>query len=208
MEIRRDFEVKAPPGQVFEMLIDLERVGGCIPGGRVGPAEGDAHPASIAVRLGPMKFDYQGTVKVVEAADPERRAVLSAQVRERRGQGTANALMTMVVAEKDDDAHAWVESVTELKLTGRAAQMGRGVVDDVAERLVGEMAECVSARLAPPPAGNGSAAAAPEAEAAARPVRGVRLGLAVLWMRIKRLLASLRRTIVKAIKGSGGSDDD
>jgi carbon monoxide dehydrogenase subunit G len=199
MEIRRDFDVAAPPGEVFELLVDLERVGGCIPGGRVGAASEGVHPASILVRLGPMRFDYQGTVRMIERVDGSRRAVLAAELRERRGQGRASAQMTMdVSAESGSGAGSRVESVTELELTGRAAQMGRGVIDDVAERMVAEMADCIGARLAAPEPGV-AAAAGSAAPQNAPPVRGIRLGLAVLWTRIKRRL----RAIWAALAGIG-----
>lgn len=205
MEIKRDFDVAAPPGEVFELLVDLERVGSCIPGGEVGAAAEGVHPASIAVRLGPMRFDYQGTVSILEQAAEARRAVLVAELRERRGQGKASAQMTMDVSE-DSAAGSRVESVTELRLTGRAAQMGRGVIDDVAERMVADMATCIGARLAPPrePEGDVAEAAAP---ASAPPVRGIRLGLAVLWTRIKRRFRAIWDALGRVGKKPTGGED-
>ncbi|MQA73816.1 MAG: carbon monoxide dehydrogenase, partial [Solirubrobacterales bacterium] len=139
MRIENDFEVPAAPPQTYGLLVDLERVGPCIPGGEVGPRDDDgSHPATIAVKVGPMRMNYRGKVRIDEQDDAAHRAVLVADVREQRGQGTAKATMTMAVVA--GGAGSLVETVTEVKLTGRAAQMGRGVVDDVAARLVGEMA--------------------------------------------------------------------
>jgi uncharacterized protein len=186
MRIEQDFEVPAAPPQIYELLIDLERVAPCIPGGEVGPREDDgSHPASIAVRLGPMRMNYRGKVRIESRDDASRRAVLAADLREQRGQGTAKATMAMAVAASDSRAR--VESVTDVRLTGRAAQMGRGVVDDVAARLVADMADCIAARFAPAEGGAAGAARGgvgpPEH---AKPISGLRLLARVLLERLKR----------------------
>jgi uncharacterized protein len=185
MRIENDFEVPASPSETYELLVDLERVAPCIPGGEVGPRVDDgSHPVSIAVRLGPMRMNYRGKVRITDRDDAAGRAVLAADVREQRGQGTATARMTMAVAA--NDSGSLVETVTDVKLTGRAAQMGRGVVDDVAARLVAEMAACIAARFAPAegagePGGDGA-----EPAERAKPIRGLRLMAHVLWERLKR----------------------
>ena len=187
MRIEQDFEVPAAAPEAYALLVDLERVAPCIPGAEVGPPEdGGWHPAAMAVRLGPMRMNYRGKVRLEERDDAAQRAVLAADLREQRAQGAAKARMTMVVATAPGGA--MVESVTDVKLTGRAAQMGRGVVEDVAARLVAEMAACIAARLGPAEAEPGSqgsvdGAGSPEP---ARPIRGLRLIASVLWERIKR----------------------
>jgi carbon monoxide dehydrogenase subunit G len=193
MRIEQDFEVPAAPPETYELLVDLERVAGCIPGGSVGAREVDgSHSAAIAMRLGPMRMSYRGKVRISERDDAARRAVLAADVREMRGQGTAKAEMTMAIAARGSGS--LVETVTDVKLTGRAAQMGRGVVDDVAARLVAEMADCIAAQFAPAESGDetgglgaagaeGASTAAPER---AKPIGGLRLMARVLWERLKR----------------------
>ena len=148
MRIERDFEVPAAAPETYALLIDLERVAACIPGGEVGPREDDgSHAAEITVRLGPMRMNYRGKVRIDEHDDDARRAVLATDLRERGGQGAAKATMTMAVFEGEGGSR--VETVTDVSLTGRAAQMGRGIVDDVAARMVAEMADCLAARLGP-----------------------------------------------------------
>jgi carbon monoxide dehydrogenase subunit G len=151
----------------------------------VGAAGDDgAHPAEIVVKLGPMRFNYRGTVRLDDRIEAERKATLTANVREARGQGSAKAWMEMTVEEEDNGARVYTR--TEIQLTGRAASMGRGVIDDVAARIVEDMAECVTRRLGP----QGAPAAAPEAPPArppAAPVGGLRLIARVLWTRLKRL---------------------
>jgi uncharacterized protein len=186
MRIERDFEVPAAPPDAYELLVDLERVGSCIPGGEVGKLEDDgSHPASIAVALGPMRMNYRGKVRIEERDDAAHRAVLHADVREQRGQGTAKARMTMDVSAAG--TASLVATVTDVKLTGRAAQMGRGVVDDVAARLVAEMAACIAARLEPPGGDDGSDGGGGEPPERAEPIKGFRLMIRVLWERLKRI---------------------
>jgi uncharacterized protein len=177
IEIENEFRVPADPGAVYDYLLQLEQVGQCIPGAQVGPAGDDgAHPAEIVVKLGPMRFNYRGSVRLEDRLESERRATLMADVREARGAGSAKARMEMSVEGEDNGAR--VATRTEVQLTGRAASMGRGVIDDVAARMVDDMAACVTERLGSQPAAAGPqpAAASPQ-----RPVRGLRLMLRVLW---------------------------
>jgi carbon monoxide dehydrogenase subunit G len=186
MRISNDFQVPAAPPDTYELLVDLERVGRCIPGGEVGARDADgSHPARIAVALGPMRMNYRGKVRLEQRDDDARRAVLHADVREQRGQGTAKAQMTMVVSAADSGS--LVATVTDVKLTGRAAQMGRGVVDDVAARLVAEMAACIAARFEPQGGDGGVGGGGGEPAERARPIGGFRLMMRVFWERLKRV---------------------
>jgi carbon monoxide dehydrogenase subunit G len=170
IEIQNEFRVPADPGTVYDYLLQLEQVGQCIPGAQVGPAGDDgAHPAEIVVKLGPMRFNYRGSVRLEDRVEPERKATLMADVREARGQGSAKARMEMSVEGEDNGAR--VVTRTEVQMTGRAASMGRGVIDDVAARMVDDMAACVTQRL-----GSQPAAAAPQ-----QPIGGLRLMLRALW---------------------------
>jgi carbon monoxide dehydrogenase subunit G len=192
MDIASEFSVGAPPATVYSALLDLERVGPCIPGATVGPAAEDgAHPAEIAVRLGPMRLTYRGTVRVQERDEATHTATLLADVREVRGQGSARARMSMAVTADGGGAH--VASTTTVELTGRAAQMGAGIVEDVASRLVADMAERLEQLLAPAaaagegpaPAGDGPGGPAGGAVEPARPIGGLRLLLRALWYRLR-----------------------
>jgi carbon monoxide dehydrogenase subunit G len=186
MRIEKDFEVPATPPDAYELLLNLERVCSCIPGGEVGGREADgSHPASIAVALGPMRMNYRGKVRIEERDDTAHRAVLHADVREQRGQGTAKARMTMDVSAAG--SASLVATVTDVKLTGRAAQMGRGVVDDVAARLVAEMAACIAARFGPPSGDEGPDGGGGGPPERAEPIQGFRLMMRVFWERLKRV---------------------
>lgn len=185
MRVRKRFEVPASASATYALLVDLERLGACIPGGAVGPrTENGSHPASIAVKVGPMRMSYAGTVQLGETDEAARRAVLTADVREQRGQGTAKATMSMAVTAAGSGS--LVETVTDVTLTGRAAQLGQGVIEDVAEALVADMAACLAARLG----GTDQAGAATAAQA--RPVKGLWLMVRALWAGIGRAFAPRR----------------
>lgn len=192
MQFEHDFTIPAPPEATYELLLDVERVAPCFPGGEVGPARPDgAYPARVTVRLGPMRLTYHGTVRVDERDDAARRAVLVARARETRGQGTAEARMTMEVEGDAALDPATVRIGTDLQITGRAAQMGRGVVEEVARRLVAEMAECLERLVQPAPAAEPAAPerhAAPAPPAAARQLRAGPVLARALWDRFRQLL--------------------
>ncbi len=190
MRLEKGFEIPAPPADAYALLIDLERVGACVPGGEIGPADTDgAHPAKIAVKLGPIRMTYGGTVRIGESDEANHRAVLEANLREQRGQGNARARMTMTVAAAG--AGSKVETVTEVDLSGRAAQMAQGMIDEVADRIVGDMASCLASRFdGPTEALGGDAATAPRSEP--KPINGLRLMLGVLWARIRRVFGGRR----------------
>ena len=190
MQITSEFTVAASPANVYETLLDFERVGQSIPGATVGAAAEDgSHPAEIAVRLGPMRLTYRGTIRLEERADSERRAMMIADVRELRGQGTARAQMSMIVSERGSGSH--VAATTDVQLSGRAAQMGAGIVEGVAGRLVADMASNLEQLLDGARSDETAAAGAPGAPIRAqsaprhgRPIGGVRLLLRALWHRL------------------------
>ena len=146
MEIESRFSVPAPPDEAYRFLLDLERVAPCIPGGTLGTPRSDGvYPANVMVKLGPMRLSYDGTIVVADADDEARTATISARARETRGNGTVQSTMALLVTPEGQGSAVAV--ATRLELTGRAAQMGRGIVEDVAEKLVGEMAACLAARI-------------------------------------------------------------
>jgi len=205
MEIASDFELNLPPDDAYALLLDLERVTPCMPGATLGPEQDDgSRELNVTVRLGPMKFNYGGTVQIAERDEAARRAVLLGSAQETRGQGSASARITMTVSPQDG-GRARVDSVATIDLTGRAAQTGRGIVEDVARRMVGQMAECLAAKTeaqAPPAAPERSAenpapvATAPSGEpprAQPPPLRAGSLLLSVLRERVRRFWRRLRR---------------
>lgn len=186
MELRNEFSLPADPDAAYRFLLDLERVAPCIPGGEIGSESPDgSYPATITVKLGPMRLRYQGTIRIAERDDDARQAVLAAEAREARGQGSAKARMTMSASGASDGAVSKVHVITDMEVSGRAAQMGRGMIEDVASRLVAEMATCLESAFvarAPEPGETASTAAG-------KPLAAGGLFFSVLWSRLKRLLA-------------------
>jgi uncharacterized protein len=188
MKLEHAFDVAAPVEVVWELLLDLERVAPCLPGGEVTEKVDErAYKANVKVKLGPMQMTYRGDITITDVDESARRAVMAAKATEARGQGTARATITTSLAARDGGTHG--EVVTDLQLTGRVAQMGRGIVEDVSNRLMGQFASCLSERAAGEAAARAGTAEAtpPASEAAAKPIGGVSLVFGVLLSRLRRL---------------------
>jgi uncharacterized protein len=159
MKLENEFTVPAPIDHAWEVLLDIERVAPCLPGAKLEGEEGGAHRGTMTIKVGPITSRYKGTVKIEEADEQARRAVLRAQAREGRGQGTAAATITSTMEEVEGGTRVRVE--TEMRVTGPAAQFGRGVMQEVSAKLMGRFADCLASEITGPPA------AEPEPEAAA-----------------------------------------
>jgi carbon monoxide dehydrogenase subunit G len=170
MKFENDFTVQAPVEEVWKTLLDVERVAPCMPGAEVMERTADdAYKVGIRVKVGPISMLYRGQVEVTERDDSTHEAMMRAKAREARGQGTADAHIKMTVVPEREGAHATL--ATDLQLSGRAAAMGRGVIGDVASKLVetfaGNLAEMLAGPSAPAEAAPAQAEAAPaQAEAA------------------------------------------
>jgi carbon monoxide dehydrogenase subunit G len=183
VKIENSFEVAAPPEAAWELLMDVPRVIPCMPGATLAETVDDDHwKATMAVKLGPIALTFD-TAIAREASDVEaRRAVLSANAREAKGRGSAQATIESTLAAQNGGTR--VDIVTELALTGPVAQYGRGMVQSVAGQLTASFASCLQSQLAPvaPPATDAPLADAPPTTPtpAAAPVSGLRLGLTAL----------------------------
>jgi uncharacterized protein len=160
MKLENEFTVPAPVDRAWEVLLDLERVAPCLPGAAIDGREGDAHTGTMTVKIGPITARYTGTVRIEEADEEARRAVMRAQARDARGQGTAAATITSSMEEAEDGTRVRVE--TDMRITGPAAQFGRGVMQDVSAKMMGRFAECLAGLM-----GEAEAPAAPEEPAPA-----------------------------------------
>lgn len=146
MEFQNDFDVNAPLEQVWDTMLDVERVAPCVPGAQVLERTGDdSYKVGIKVKVGPVQMQYRGEVEIVEKDDSSHSAVMSARAREARGQGTANANVRMHLSGNGDITHG--SMVTEVQLSGRAAAMGQGVIKDVSAKIVDQFAENLATML-------------------------------------------------------------
>jgi carbon monoxide dehydrogenase subunit G len=162
MQFVNEFDVEAPVDEVWEALLDVARVAPCVPGAEVTEkTDDDAYKVAIKVRVGPISMTYRGQVRIVEQDAERRHAVMNARAREARGQGTADADVAMDLEQRDGLTHGTITA--DVQLSGRAAAMGRGVIQDVSGRLVETFAGNLAAMLQPAPAEAAAPAAAPAA---------------------------------------------
>jgi carbon monoxide dehydrogenase subunit G len=145
MELHHEFTVPVPVDDAWRTLLDIERVAPCLPGASVEEYDGKTVTGSVKVKVGPVTVTYKGTAVFEEQDETAHRMVLIASGRETRGQGTARATVTGTLGERDGGTAVSVR--TDLSVTGRPAQFGRGVLAEVGDRLVGQFAECLSERL-------------------------------------------------------------
>jgi carbon monoxide dehydrogenase subunit G len=176
MRFENQFEVGAPIDAVWDAMLDVERVAPTVPGARVLERVGDdAYKVAIKVKVGPMSMTYNGEVEITERDEAAHRAVMKARAKESRGQGTADADVTMVLAGRNGGTSATV--TTEVQLSGRVATMGQGVLQDVSRRLVetfaGNLATMLEGGEVPqPPAPAPAETGEPPAAAADSPASG------------------------------------
>src|SRR5919198_1927447 len=177
MKLEQSFEVQAPVAQVWEALIDLERVAPCLPGATITDRDEDGtYHGEFKVKLGPTTAAYRGTVKIEDTDEAAHRATLKANGTDKRGQGGAHATIVNTLSEVDGGTR--VDAVTDFSITGRLARFGRGgMIEDISNRLMRDFASCLQSRIgaepAPPPA--------------AKPISGISLFFGALMDRIRRI---------------------
>ncbi|HET8583100.1 MAG TPA: SRPBCC family protein [Jatrophihabitans sp.] len=163
MQLEHSFSVPVGVDDAWQVLLDIERIAPCMPGAAIESVDGDDFTGSVKVKLGPINLTYKGKASFVEKDETAHRAVIDARGRDARGNGTAAAKITAVLSESGGSTTVQVN--TDLDITGKPAQFGRGVMVDVGNKLIGQFADCLAGQLGAG-AGAGTAAMAPAAEAA------------------------------------------
>jgi carbon monoxide dehydrogenase subunit G len=162
MKFENEFSVEAPIDDVYGTLLDLEQVAPAMPGAEVTEkVDDDNYKVAIKVKLGPMTMNYKGDVTVADKDAAGHSAKMNVKVREARGQGNATAGVTMKLDEEGGKTHARIDA--DVQLSGKAAAMGRGLIEDVSGKLVDQFASNLETMLG---GSNGAAAAAPSEAAA------------------------------------------
>jgi len=204
MQIRSEFVVGAPIEEVWNYLLDVERVAPCMPGAELTEVVDErTWKGKTNIKVGPVSLAFAGTVVMHERDDAAHRVVLKAQGMEQRGKGAASATATSRLEEVEGGTRVVLD--TDLTISGAVAQYGRGMISDVSERLTKEFARCLEGNIiaeaakSPTPEGGtaaGSGAAEPPPPApvqSAVPVKGLRLSLWALWRAVMRFFRRLFR---------------
>jgi carbon monoxide dehydrogenase subunit G len=150
MQLEHSFTVPVGIERAWPVLLDIQQVAPCMPGATLNTVQGDDFTGSVKVKLGPIALTYQGKASFIEKDEAAHRAVLDAQGRDARGNGTATAKVTATLTP-NGAAATRVDVATDLNITGKPAQFGRGVIADVGNKLIGQFAHCLARKLAGQP---------------------------------------------------------
>jgi len=150
VDLSHSFTVPASVDDAWATFMDLEQVGACFPGATVTSATEDGFEGTVKVKLGPIALVYAGSGTFSERDDTAHRAVIEAKGKDKRGNGTAGATVTIQFSEVADGTRADVQ--TDLAVTGKPAQFGRGVMQDVSDKLLQQFVDCIEGRFTQPAA--------------------------------------------------------
>ena len=146
MQLEHSFTVPAAVEDAWKVLLDIERIAPCMPGAAIDSVDGDDFTGTVKVKLGPIGLTYKGKASFVEKDPVAHRVAINAQGRDARGNGTAAARVTATLTA--DGEQTKVDVLTDLDITGKPAQFGRGVMVDVGNKLIGQFADCLAGKLA------------------------------------------------------------
>jgi carbon monoxide dehydrogenase subunit G len=145
VELEHHFTVPASVEETWAAFNDPERVAPCFPGATLTSVDGDEFTGSAKIKLGPIALQYNGVGTYIERDQSAHRAVIEAKGKDKRGNGTANATVTAELIA--DDGGTAVHVTTDLAVTGKPAQFGRGVMQDVSDKLLGQFVACLQTKL-------------------------------------------------------------
>jgi uncharacterized protein len=145
MELSNEFTVDVPVDEAWSVLTDLERIAPCMPGAALEEIEGDEYRGIVKVKVGPVTAQYRGKATFLERDPSAHKAVLRAEGRETRGQGNASATISATLEPSGSGTR--VSVVTDLSITGRVAQIGRGVLADVSNKLLGQFVDSLESTV-------------------------------------------------------------
>jgi uncharacterized protein len=141
MKLENEFRVDVPVEEAWRVLLDVERIAPCMPGAQLQEVEGDEYRGIVKVKVGPITAQYKGVARITESDDTNHRAVIRAEGRDTRGQGNASATATAVLQPDGDGTRVSIDS--DVTITGKVAQFGRGVIADVSAKLLDQFVACL-----------------------------------------------------------------
>ena len=151
MRLTHTLELPAPVDRTFDVFSRLDLLAPCFPGASVWGRDGDVYHGAVKIKFGPFPLVFEGTARVVRVDVAERRVVVKANARDRRGAAAGAATVTATfrpIGTTTGSDRTVVEVGTELDLTGRPAQLGAGAITSVSDRLKDQFAGCIAAKLA------------------------------------------------------------
>lgn len=156
MDLHHEFTVPVAAGQAWQILCDLERLAPCLPGAQLTEVEGEIYRGQVKVKVGPILAQFKGQASFVSRDDENFRASLKAEGRDTGGKGNASATITAAL-EPIDAGSAKCTVDTQLNISGKVAQFGRGALADVSDKLLLQFVDNLNALIASLPAGGGPA---------------------------------------------------
>ncbi|WP_308817087.1 SRPBCC family protein [Pseudonocardia alni] len=172
MQLENKFTIAAPIEDAWKALNDPELIAPCFPGATLTEYEGDSFQGTVKVKLGPISLTYKGKGTYIERDDANHKVVIDASGRDARGNGTAKAIVTGTMVADGADKTS-VTMVTDMTVTGRPAQFGRGVISDVADKIIGQFSSCVADKLTGPGAATSNGASPKHAADQTSPIPAV-----------------------------------
>jgi uncharacterized protein len=168
VKLEHSFIVPADLETVWAAVLDPERVAPCMPGASLSEVDGDSFKGTVKVKVGPISLQYKGAGEFQEKDEAARKVVIKASGKDTRGNGTASATVTVTLRAEGEGTAGSVD--TDLSITGKPAQFGRGLISEVGGKILDSFATCLATKLAPEPAPEPAPAAAskPAARSAAR----------------------------------------
>ena len=170
MDLNHTFTVAVPVADAWKILTDLERIAPCLPGAQLQEVEGDIYRGVVKIKVGPIQAQFKGQASFVERDDTAHKAVLKGEGRDTGGKGNASALITAEMTAVDAD-NTSVTVNTDLSITGKVAQFGRGAMADISDKLLGQFVENLNSMILSggSTAAHDAPASAPDAEEAPTP---------------------------------------
>jgi carbon monoxide dehydrogenase subunit G len=145
MELSNEFDVAAPIDDAWKVLTDLETIAPCMPGAQLTEVEGDDYRGTVKIKVGPITAKFKGTASFVEQDVENHRAVLRAKGKDTGGKGNADATITAQLSPAGTGTHVVI--TTDLNISGRVAQFGRGALADVSSKLLGQFVDCLESNV-------------------------------------------------------------
>lgn len=145
MKLEHSFTVPADLDTVWQAVLDPERVAPCMPGATLTETDGDSFKGSVKVKLGPISLLYKGTGEFLKKDEETRTVVIKAAGKDARGNGTASATVTVTLRADGDQTAGSVD--TDLSITGKPAQFGRGLISEVGGKILDSFAACLAKKL-------------------------------------------------------------